>query len=105
MKKIWKVLGVAAAVAACAPVVFRNDSETGEKTVDALLWQYKSRPEWDGSTHRELTIFPCRLPHKKKAEEAELFDEEHLIADEGVLIASYPDPAPELEISDEPGPF
>ena len=104
MKKIWKVLAIAAA-ASLLPYKMSRDQETGETQVDALLWQYHRRTQWGGEVSHEVTVFPDRLPHKKRAAETEHFDEEHFIPDEGVLIASYPDPAPEMEISDEPGPF
>ena len=80
MKKIWKVLGIAA-VAATVPVMFRRNRETGESTIDALLWQLKSRPnEETGKRDFELNILPNRLRCKIYTE----VPEEELIVEEDV---------------------
>ena len=81
MKKIhWKILGAVAAAAALAPVVFRKNEETGEKTVDALLWQYKSRPNKEtGKRDIELNILPNRFICKVTSE----IPDEELIVDDG----------------------
>ena len=77
MRKIWKILGVAAAIG-CIPVLFRKNPETGEKTVDALLWQLKTRPNAEtGSRDIELNILPNRFVCKLTAE----IPEEELIID------------------------
>ena len=39
MKKIWKVLGVAALAVGFTPYRVEKDEETGEKKVQALLWK------------------------------------------------------------------
>ena len=40
MKKVWKVLAVAAAVS-MVPVSMIKDPETGERSINALLWQVR----------------------------------------------------------------
>ena len=95
--KIWKVLAIAAAAAAVIPYRVEQDIETGEKTWDALLWQYKSRVDGDGEEQKELTVFPCRRPRRKAAEEAEMFAD--------VDTFCCPDTIPFIEETDEPGPF
>ena len=68
MKKIWKILGVAVA-AASVPVLFRKNPETGERTVDALLWQLTTTPNPEtGKRDIAINIFPNRFP-RKTAEE------------------------------------
>ena len=79
-KKLWKILGVTAAVAALVPVVFRKNDETGEKTVDALLWQLKTRPNGEpGKRDIELNILPNRFVCKVTSEVPE---EELVIEDD-----------------------
>ena len=68
MKKVWKILGIVA-VAASVPVVFRKNPETGERTVDALLWQLTTTPDPETGKHSvSLSIFPNRFPRKKAVE-------------------------------------
>ena len=40
MKKVWKILAVAAAVS-MVPVVIVKTPETGEQSINALLWQVR----------------------------------------------------------------
>ena len=104
MKKIWKVLAIAAAAAAVIPYKVEENIETGERTWDALLWQFRSRPEGDGEARKELTILPNRLP-RRKAEEADWFDEDEdldLPTDRSYVV--FPDGEVIVE-ADEPGPF
>ena len=42
MKKFWKILAAAAAVS-MVPVVIVKDPETGEQSINALLWQVRTR--------------------------------------------------------------
>ena len=44
MKKIWKVLGVAALAVGFTPYRVEKNEETGEKKVQALLWQMTRKP-------------------------------------------------------------
>ena len=97
--KIWKVLAIAAATAAVVPYRVEQDIKIGGKTWDALLWQFKSRPDDFGEVHKELTVFPRRLPRRKAAEEAEMF------ADSDHFGFCCPGTSPLIEESDEPGPF
>ena len=93
MKKIWKVLGITAAVAAVAPVVFRKNEETGEKTVDALLWQLKTRPnEETGRKDIELNILPNRLRCRICTE----------VPDEELVVDGVEEPACDIELTLEP---
>ena len=82
MKKGFKLAGTligAAVVAASVPFVIRKDSETGEKTFDALLWQLKTRPNQEtGKRDIELNILPNRLRCKIYTE----VPEEELVVDE-----------------------
>lgn len=41
MKKVWKILAVAAAVS-MVPVVIVKDHESGERSINALLWQVRT---------------------------------------------------------------
>ena len=92
MKKIWKVLGIAAAVG-CIPVLLRTNPETGEKTVDALLWQLKTRPnEETGNKDVELNILPNRFICKLTAE----------IPDEELIVDEVEEPACDIELTLEP---
>ena len=84
MKKIWKVLGVAA-IAASVPVVFRKNPETGERTVDALLWQLTTTPDPEtGKRAVSLSIFPNRFPRKKAEERPEEESPSHCEQDSAV---------------------
>ena len=96
MKKIWKILGVAA-LAASIPFVIRTDPETKERSYDALLWQVRTRPNPEtGKTEvTAVSILPTR---RIRNGEAELFE------DDGVY-ACYPDSCTDIVESDEPGPF
>ena len=62
MKKIWKVLGLAA-LAASVPFSIRTNPETRERTYDALLWQLRTRPDpTTGKTGvTAVSILPNRL--------------------------------------------
>ena len=92
-RKYWKLLGVAAAVAAVVPVVFRKNEETGEKTVDALLWQLKTRPnEETGKRDVELSILPNRFVCKVKSE----------IPEEELVVDVDEQPACDIELTLEP---
>lgn len=48
MKKLWKILGVAAAAAALVPCKVEKDEETGKKTYQSLLSRVKVGPDKDG---------------------------------------------------------
>jgi len=92
-KKVWKILGITAAVASLVPVVFRKNDETGEKTVDALLWQLKTRPNQEtGKRDIELNILPNRLRCKVCTE----------VPEEELVIDADDQPACDIELTLEP---
>lgn len=75
MKKFWKVLGVTAAIAALAPYRVGRDEETGEKTVEALLWRATAAPR-DGEEETSVAVsFGFRSPFAQRSGEP-LFEEE-----------------------------
>ena len=77
MKKIWKVLGIAA-FAASIPFVIRSNSETGERSYDALLWQVRTRPnpETGKAEVTAVSIIPNR--RARRYDEADLFADEDI---------------------------
>ena len=92
-KKVWKILGITAAVASLVPVVFRKNDETGEKTVDALLWQLKTRPNQEtGKKDIELSILPNRFPRKIRED----------LPEEELVIDADDQPACDIELTLEP---
>ena len=56
MKKIWKFLGAAAALACVVPYRVERNSDTNETKCQALLWRAVSRPDETGETHRDVTV-------------------------------------------------
>ena len=78
MKKVLKILGITAAVAALTPYRIHKDKETGEKKVEALLWRATAAPK-DGEEKMS--------PFASKSEEP-LFEEE---------------PVAEFEVTEETG--
>ncbi len=59
MKKSLKIAGTVVGVAALAallPYGFRKDRENGELTVNALLWQFNSRPDPEEPGKRKISI-------------------------------------------------
>ena len=88
MKKIWKVLGIAALAAGLIPYKAEENLETGEKTYDALLWQVRTRlnAETGKSELSAVSILPTRsIRH----------GEEDLFADEEAFIDVEVTPADE----------
>ena len=55
MKKVLKILGITAAVAALTPYRIHKDKETGEKKVEALLWRATAAPK-DGEEKMTLDV-------------------------------------------------
>lgn len=79
MKLIWKVLGATAAVAAAAatvPFSVRKNKETGERTIEALLWNAKTGTDDTGARTVSINI-GFTNPFKQ---EADLFDDEALFS-------------------------
>ena len=102
MKKIWKILGVAA-LATSIPFVIRTDPETKERTFDALLWQLRTRPNPE-TGKREVTAVSI-LPYRRiRNGEADWFEDEDLDLPEDRSYVVFPDGEVIVE-SDEPGPF
>ena len=56
MKKIWKFLGAAAALACVVPYRVERNNETDETKCQALLWRAVSRPDETGETRRDVTV-------------------------------------------------
>ena len=84
MKKGFKIAGAllgVAAVAATVPYAVTKDSETGEKTIEALLWRLNMRPNTEtGKKDITIDIFPNRLPCKPSTD----IPEEELICEDAV---------------------
>lgn len=74
MKKIWKVLGVAALAIGLTPYRVEKDEETGEKKVQALLWQMTRRPIEEEKEEVSIS-FGFHSPACKE-DEAHLFSED-----------------------------
>ena len=75
MKKVLKILGITAAVAALTPYRIHKDKETGEKKVEALLWRATAAPK-DGEEKMTLDVsVGFQSPFTPKSEEP-LFEEE-----------------------------
>lgn len=87
MKKVLKILGITAAVAALTPYRIHKDKETGEKKVEALLWRATAAPK-DGEEKMTLDVsVGFQSPFASKSEEP-LFEEE---------------PVAEFEVTEETG--
>lgn len=56
MKKFWKVLGITALVASLAPYRVEHNTDTDEKSVQALLWKVSSRPSENGDGRRRVSL-------------------------------------------------
>lgn len=100
MKKFWKVLGLTALAAALVPYRVRRDDETGQQTVEALLWQVTRGPGED-QTHQQIDVsLGFKSPFQAIREEKKLFtnnpQEAALFADDEPEAAAVPeiDPAP-----------
>ena len=75
MKKFWKVLGVTAAIVALAPYRIGKNEETGEKTVEALLWRATAAPK-EGEEETSVAVtFGFRSPFAQRDEDP-FFEEE-----------------------------
>lgn len=57
MKKFWKFLGITALAAAVIPYRVNRDDETGDLTLEALLWQGKKSIR-DGEKHINVNFAP-----------------------------------------------
>lgn len=87
MKKVLKILGITAAVAALTPYRIHKDKETGEKKVEALPWRATAAPK-DGEEKMTLDVsVGFQSPFASKSEEP-LFEEE---------------PVAEFEVTEETG--
>lgn len=97
MKKIWKVLGVAALAVGFTPYHVEKDEETGEKKIQALLWQMTRKPMEEEK--EEVSInFGFHSPVRKESE-AHLFSDdlnvEYAGSGEQVVEAEASEPAVE----------
>ena len=89
MKKIWRVLGVAALVAGLIPYKAEENLETGEKTYDALLWQVRTcrDAETGKSALTAVSILPTR---RIRHGEADLFDDDALCPCDYIDVEAAP---------------
>lgn len=84
MKKFWKALGFAALAAAVIPYRVHRDDETGEKTVEALLWQVTRGPG-QGENKEQIDLsLGFKSPFQTVREEKALFTDN---PEEAVLFA------------------
>ncbi|MDE6841865.1 MAG: hypothetical protein K2P49_13705, partial [Oscillospiraceae bacterium] len=95
MKKFWKVLGLTALAAALVPYRVRRDDETGQQTVEALLWQVTRGPGED-QTHDQIDVnLGFKSPFQAIREEKKLFtndpQEAVLFADDEPEAAAVPE--------------
>ena len=72
MKKLWKVLGIAAAVAALAPYKVEKDDETGATNIRALLWGARYTPATE-QTGRDIDVTLGLHAPRLRKDEAELY--------------------------------
>ena len=59
MKKVWKIAGAiagVAALAALAPYSINKDAENDETTVYALLWKYTNKPDHENPGSRKVSV-------------------------------------------------
>jgi len=63
MKKLLKILGIAAVVASLLPYRIERNQNTGERLLEALLWQVRTRPDHETGKTRisAVSILPNRL--------------------------------------------
>ena len=63
MKKLLKVLSIAALIASLLPYRVEQNKRTGERTFEALLWQVRTRPDYDAGKTKisAVSILPNRL--------------------------------------------
>ena len=87
MKKIWKVLGLAA-LAGLVPYSFHKDEDTDTLSVYALLWKFTKTPHPEEPDRNLYSICPgYHNPSEMSLEEAEHYADELLyeLKDELVL--------------------
>ena len=77
MKKSYKLLCAAAAIAALVPYSHTRDIATGEATFQALLWKLRRIPNENGDTHYEISL-GLHLPGRR-AQEQDLYDDDALL--------------------------
>ena len=77
MKKSYKLLCAAAAIAALVPYSNTRDIATGEATFQALLWKLRRIPNENGDTPYEISL-GLHLPGRR-AQEQDLYDDDALL--------------------------
>ena len=97
MKKVLKILGITAAVAALTPYRIHKDKETGEKKVEALLWRATTGTNDEEKMTLDVSV-GIQSPFAPKSEEP-LFEEE-LVAE--FEITDEDQSAGEAEDGEEP---
>ena len=82
MKKVWKALLAAAAVASVIPYSCLEDPQTGAKSVKALRWKYPRTADKQVQITIALDLTPNALPEETGAVEGEASPEEEPIPEE-----------------------
>lgn len=76
MKKLWKVLGIAALAVGLTPYKVEKDEKTGENKYQALFWQGTRLAKTGDGEKGEISITVGFNPPVKKEEEAHLFSDD-----------------------------
>lgn len=70
MKKLLKLAGVAAVLAAVIPYAHTKDEETQEETLKALLWKLTTRPDPEAENKKKTVLdIGLLLPSRKQVED------------------------------------
>ena len=97
MNNVWKVLGITALAASLLPYRVHKDEETGEKTVEALLWQAKRGPGQDGDKDQIDIDLGFKSPLRVRREEKALFADDDPSAATVAPVEGPAEDAPEAE--------
>ena len=98
MKTIWKVLGAAAVVASLTPYKVHRDEETGERTIEALLWKVCTQPDETGKDQVAYVSVGLHFPEKAKTPEEKMFADDEMAPVAPManpVVMSSDDPQPE----------
>lgn len=99
MKHGWKILGAAALAAALTPYRISKNEETGERKIQALLWEAIRTPKSEEKDNLEINI-GFISPFEKEDKEAHLFADD-LMVDYSGEAAVQAAPAPESAPAEE----
>ena len=98
MKTIWKVLGAVAVVASLTPYKVHRDEETGERTIEALLWKVCTQPDETGKDQLAYVSVGLHIPEKAKTPEETMFADDEMAPVAPManpVVMSSDDPQPE----------